>query len=141
MGISARQVLQGDINVGIETEENEFSKLYNHYYFTGGFKTEITIDWSFVPSIMIQSVRPSPVQVDLNTAFWYQNRIGFGLSYRHLDAIYATVEYIHNNMLEISYAYDLTISQLNRYNQGTHEVIIGVRWNRRRDVLCPTKFW
>ena len=116
-------------------------ELYNHYYLTGGLKFEINYDWSAIPSIMIQSVRSAPIQVDLNTTFWYQNQIGLGMSYRHLDAIYATVEYVHNNMLEISYAYDLTISELNRYNQGSHEVIVGIRWNTRKDIFCPAKFW
>lgn len=141
IGVSARQILQSDINIALEMQENEYSRLYNHYYITGGIKHQMNADWSIVPSIMIQSVRPAPLQVDLNTTFWYQNKLGFGLSYRHLDAIYATVEYLYDNLLEIGYAYDLTISQLTRYNSGTHEIIIGIRWPRAPQVLCPAKFW
>jgi type IX secretion system PorP/SprF family membrane protein len=141
VGVSARQILQSDINVGFEVEENDFSKLYNHYYLTGGIKFVANQDWSIVPSIMIQAVRPAPIQVDLNTTFWYQDKIGLGISYRHLDAIYAVFEYVHNQKFEFSYAYDLTVSELNRYSKGSHEVIVGVRWGSKGRVTCPSKFW
>lgn len=141
IGFSARQILQNDVNIGGEVEENNLSRLYNHYYFTGGVKLEVNYDWVFVPSVMLQAVRPAPLQVDLNTTFWYKSKVGLGLSYRHLDAIYATVEYVHNHMLEISYAYDLPLSGLSKYNSGTHEVIVGIRWNRKGGALCPDKYW
>lgn len=138
VGISARQILQSDIKINVG---DDFSRLYNHYYITAGFRYEVNDQWDVVPSIMLQSVRPAPVQVDLNTTFWYMKKFGFGISYRHLDAIYAIVEYVHDEKFEFSYAYDLTLSGLNKYSSGTHEIILGARFGGDPKVRCPSKFW
>lgn len=141
-GVSARQVLQNEISLKTENlETNDYSKLHNHYFITAGTMLTMTEDWSFIPSIMLQSVRPAPLQVDLNGTFLYDKRLGLGFSYRHLDAVYFIFEYVHDEKFEFSYAFDLTLSELNKYNSGTHEVIIGVRWARKGQVLCPAKFW
>lgn len=143
-GGAVRQVLQSGIT--LQTAEGvidgDYSKLYNHYFITGGVKLDINPDWVFVPSFMMQSVRPAPIQVDLNGTFWLKQQIGLGFSYRHLDALYLVFEYVHDQKFEFSYAFDLTMSDLTHYNQGTHEIIIGMRWGMpSRKVLCPAKFW
>ncbi len=143
-GASARNILQSGIEIsnGEEVLGNDYSKLYNHYFVTGGMLFDINTDWAFVPSVMVQHVRPAPVQFDLNGTFWFQEKIALGISYRNLDAIYAVFEYVHNERFEFSYAYDLTISELTRYNHGSHEVVVGMRWGTPKGkVLCPAKFW
>ena len=74
--------------------------------------------------------------------FWFKEEIGLGFSYRHLDALYVIFEYVYDKKFEFSYAFDLTLSELNKYNNGTHEIIVGYRWGMpSRKVLCPAKFW
>ena len=143
-GASARQVLQSGITLesGDEVLVGDYAKLYNHYFITAGTKLEINQDWLFVPSVMLQSVRPAPMQVDLNGTFWLKEQMGIGFSYRHLDAIYVILEYVYDQRYEFSYAFDLTLSELSKYNNGTHEIILGIRWGLpNRKVLCPAKFW
>ena len=143
-GASARQVLQSGLTIesGESVIGNDYSKLYNHYFITAGTKLDLNPDWSFVPSVMVQSVRPAPIQVDLNGTFWFKEEIGLGFSYRHLDAVYVIVEYVYDRKFEFSYAFDLTLSELANYNNGTHEIIVGYRWGMpNRKVMCPAKFW
>jgi len=143
-GASARQVLQSGLTIQSKEaiEGNDYSKLYNHYFITAGIKLDLNPDWAFVPSVMVQSVRPAPVQVDLNGTFWFREEIGLGFSYRHLDAINVIFEYVYDKKFEFSYAFDLTLSELRKYNSGTHEIIVGYRWGMpNKKVLCPAKFW
>jgi len=143
-GASARQILQSGITLqaGDEIIGGEYSKLYNHYFITAGTTLDLNPDWAFVPSVMVQSVRPAPLQVDLNGTFWFKEEIGLGFSYRHLDAVYFIFEYVHDDKIEFSYAFDLTLSELGQYNRGTHEIIMGIRWGAPKGrVLCPAKFW
>jgi type IX secretion system PorP/SprF family membrane protein len=143
-GGSARQVLQSGITIesGDEVIGGDYSKLYNHYFVTAGTKLQVNQEWTFVPSVMVQAVRPAPVQVDLNGTFWFKEQMGLGFSYRHLDAVYIVLEYVYENKFEFSYAFDFTLSELSKYNNGTHEIILGIRWGLpNRKILCPAKFW
>ncbi len=143
-GASARQVLQSDINISAVENINsdELSKLHNHYFITAGTRLDINHTWAFIPSVMVQVVTPAPVQIDLNGTFWFQETFAFGLSYRHLDALYVILDYVHDEKLEIGYAFDLTLSELQKYNSGSHEIIVSYRFNAQRNkVRCPAKFW
>jgi type IX secretion system PorP/SprF family membrane protein len=103
---------------------------------------DLSIDWALFPSVMIQALRPAPVQVDFNLALDWKEIITVGLSYRNKDALILTSEFDINEFLEIGYAFDLTVSELQNYNQGTHEVIIGYRFGgHHKKILCPAKFW
>ncbi len=144
LGLSARNILQSgiDISNGDQVVAEDYSKLYNHYFITGGIFFDVNTDWAFVPSVMVQHVRPAPVQFDLNGTFWFREKIALGFSYRNLDALYVVFEYVHDEKFEFSYAFDFTISELTKYNNGTHEVVIGMRFGAPRGkVLCPAKFW
>ena len=143
-GVSARQVLQSGLTIesGESVVGNDFSKLYNHYFITAGVKLDLNREWSFVPSVMVQSVRSAPMQVDVNGTFWFREELGLGFSYRHLDAVYIILEYVYDRKFEFSYAFDLTLSELSKYNNGTHEIILGYRWGMpNKKVMCPAKFW
>ena len=144
-GGTARQLLRSDITiqqVGAELEQGEYSRLYSHFFVTAGRAFEINPDWTAVPSVMLQYVHPAPPQFDLNTTFWYRDKIGLGVSYRNLDAVYVLFEYIHNQKFEFSYAFDFTISELTQYNSGSHEVVVGYRFgSQKRKVRCPAKYW
>ena len=143
-GISARQLLQSGIDLSNTdvTSTDDISKLHNHYFITAGTKLNMNYNWSFIPSVMVQVVTPAPMQVDLNGTFWYKETIAVGFSYRHLDALYLIFDYVYDDKLEIGYAFDLTISELTRYNSGSHEIIIGYRIQKdNRRVRCPAKFW
>ena len=142
-GGSARQVLNSSLELSnVDEAKNSLSKLTKHYFITAGTLLDVSREWSFIPSFMVQSVKPAPVQVDLNGTFWYQKKAAVGFSYRNLDAVYLILDYVYNDKLEIGYAFDFTVSELSKYNGGTHEIIVGIRWGEdHHRVTCPAKFW
>lgn len=143
-GVAARQVLRSNISLSssIASELNEHSRLFSHYFITSGGVLPMSEYWKFVPSFMVQYVQPAPPQVDLNGTFWFQEQVGMGFSYRHLDALYLIFDYVYEKQWEIGYAFDLTMSELRKYNSGTHEIIIGYRWrDSKSKSYCPSNFW
>ena len=91
---------------------------------------------------MVKFVHPAPVQFDINMRLMYENIAWVGISYRNKDAINLVLEYVWDDTIEIGYAFDYTLSELGQYNNGSHEIIIGVRWgNPKRETICPAKFW
>lgn len=138
-GFTGRQLLNSEVSFNTA---NSNQNLERHYFGTVGYKSRINSSWNFVPSSMVQITPSAPIQADFNGAFWYNNKLALGATYRHLDAVYVVLDYILFDTLEVSYAFDLTFSGLSRYNSGTHEIILGYRWkNERKKHSCPSPIW
>lgn len=98
----------------------------NHYFLTGGYDFVLDENMKLKPSVMIKAVKGSPVQYDINTMWWFKDKLGLGLSYRHADAVVGLLEVQITPKLRLGYSYDYTISDFRTYNQGTHELML--RW-------------
>ena len=141
-GLSVNQLLQNKITIDNPNDVNNEAFLKYHYFYTFGWIFQMNRTWYFSPSMMVKYVHPAPVQFDVNFRVMYANLAWVGISYRNKDAINLVVEYIHDDTFEIGYAFDYTLSELGNYNNGSHEIIVGVRWgNPRRETVCPAKFW
>lgn len=102
--------------------------LATHFYVTGGYKLFITDEFSAEPSLLVKFVSPAPVQIDAGARILYKNKIWIGGAYRTKDAISAMVGYTYKDNLTFGYSYDITTTNLKNYNNGTHELIIGLRF-------------
>lgn len=105
------------------------NKLKCHFYLTGGYMYEINSNFKVEPSILIKGTAPLLIQMDFNARVIYQDRGWLGLSVRTKDALSILLGYIHENMINIGYSYDFTLTDLRKYNSGTHEIMIGYRFN------------
>ena len=135
-GASMYQLLQN----GLGVTETGKSKLNNHYFITGGFNWPVSERVALVPSFMLKIVTPAPPSVDVNCKVRIDEKYWLGASYRALDAFVVMAGLSHNN-LDFGYSFDMTTSELNRYNTGTHEIIIGYRFPLTPGLICPSRFW
>ena len=71
-------------------------------------------------------VKNAPVEFDFNAAVMFKRMFWLGASYRTGDAVIFIFEYIYKNQVRIGYAYDLTVSKLSGYNNGSHELMLGL---------------
>jgi type IX secretion system PorP/SprF family membrane protein len=83
------------------------------------------------PSVLVKYVKPVPVQFDAGVRVIYKEKVWIGGAYRHLDALTASFGFLYRENLMLSYAYDFTTTNLRNYSTGTHELMIGIRFNRR----------
>jgi hypothetical protein len=63
------------------------------------------------------------------------------VSYRHGDALAALAGVNINPLLDLSYSYDATSSELGRTSAGSHELVIGFKLRNRGKVICPIWMW
>jgi type IX secretion system PorP/SprF family membrane protein len=104
-------------------------KLNNHYFITGGYRYNVTREWDVEGSTFFKIVRAAPVQMDLTVRGTWRKTAWGGVSWRTGDAIAILGGYNYSDMLYIGYSYDITTSQLRRFQTGTHEIMVGVRFN------------
>lgn len=122
VGYSSSQLLQNqirDINIPAT------SKAHVHHFVTGGYKFIINDDMTITPSMMFKNMRPTPSTVDISAKVNYQEQIWGGLSYRTNDALVIFAGYTIIDKINVSYSYDVTLSDLNNYSSGSHEIVLG----------------
>jgi type IX secretion system PorP/SprF family membrane protein len=131
VGASANQILNSKIKFdGIDNPHaTDFGRLDPHYNIVAGTKLEVGYDLYLMPSFMVKSVAGAPISWDLNTRLDYQDTYYGGISYRHEDAIalLGGVVLGKRKNIEIAYSYDITISNIAQYSNGSHEVTLGYR--------------
>ncbi len=98
-------------------------QMARHYYVMAGYKFVVTPEFDVTPSILTKS-DASSTQIDVNVLARFNKLVFIGVSYRLTDAIplMAGVEW---NGFKLGYAYDVTLSNIKTYSNGTHELMLG----------------
>jgi type IX secretion system PorP/SprF family membrane protein len=101
-----------------------------HYYLNAGTVIEANSNVAIKPSLLVKVEPTAPVQVDLNCNVLLYRRLWLGAGYRTGDALIGMVEYNITPQLRAGYAYDYTLTDINNYSSGSHEIMIGYDFGR-----------
>lgn len=112
-----------------------------HIFLTSGIVLPINEDLKLKPSTMIKIVEGAPIEADFNTNIWLRDIIGLGVSYRTGDAVIGMAEIQANQNLRFGYAYDMTISPLKFYNNGSHEIMIRYEIGNFKTKIKSTRYF
>jgi type IX secretion system PorP/SprF family membrane protein len=132
-GLVIRHVLNNKIKINESVSPDSSSRLKPHIYLTGGYKYYINREWAIEPSLILKKVWPAPFQLDINVRAWYRNMVWGGLSYRTQEAISIMFGYTWERKIYIGYSYDLVLNPLGAHNFGSHEIMLGYRFNDIKD--------
>jgi type IX secretion system PorP/SprF family membrane protein len=135
LGSYVPQIFQARIKL-FEVPEPK-GKLATHFYITGGYKLFFTDDFSAEPSFLVKFVAPAPTQLDIAARVFYKNKFWIGGTYRTSDAMSAMLGYIYRENIIFGYSYDITTTNLKNYNNGTHELVITMRFGPPAATATP----
>jgi len=127
VGLSAAQLLNN--NLKIFENKNGLNRLKTHINLTGAYRFEVDPDWVLEPSVMIKGTAPKELSFDITAKIEWKKMVWGAVSYRFHEAIGIMVGYSYEETLFFGYAYDIGITSLRKYNTGTHEIMIGYRFN------------
>ncbi|MCK0132103.1 type IX secretion system membrane protein PorP/SprF [Flavobacteriaceae bacterium F08102] len=96
----------------------------NHYYLMGGYVFNISDNLTFKPAILAKIVEGAPISADFSGNFMINEKITFGGAYRLDDSISGMLGLYLSKNLFIGYAYDFSISELTKHNDGSHEIVL-----------------
>jgi type IX secretion system PorP/SprF family membrane protein len=142
-GFSIPRLLENKIDVSNPTKmmTNVGNPQLWHYYFTTGYVFPMGDNVKFKPSIMIKAVANAPAEVDGNLNFLFNEFLWLGASYRTGDAISGLIGFQISKQLRVGYSYDYTLSELQNYNSGSHEISIAYDFNSlKHRVVSPRYF-
>lgn len=123
------------------------NSLTRHLFVNGGYFYQLNDDIQIEPSAMIKGVLPVPMDFDIAVRGIYKELAWFGVSFRTgiktgtTDAVSILIGYNHENQLIFGYSYDITLSDIHKYSSGTHELMIGLRFNKIKQSVSRAKIY
>lgn len=96
-----------------------------HAFLIAGAVFDISYYTKFKPTILIKQVNGAPIGAEITAQFLFFEKFWAGAMYRWEDAAGILLQYEINNKFKIGYAYDYTLSDIRRYSDGSHEIMLG----------------
>lgn len=127
VGLSVAQLLNS--NIKIFDNKDGVNRLKTHINLIGAYRYWINDDWMLEPSLMVKGTVPKELSFDLTARVEWQKMLWGAVSYRFQDAIGILVGYSFDESLFFGYSYDISISAIRTYQTGSHEIMIGYRFN------------
>lgn len=138
-GFSVPHVINQKLD-GIKDANGIQSHQYRHYFFTTGYVFDVAEKFKVKPSTLVKIAEGAPLQVDINSNFWYNETYCLGLSYRTNDSFTTSIQ-IQLNKFRIGYAYDLITSSLSRYTTSNNEVMLHYELPRKNNKIITPRFF
>jgi type IX secretion system PorP/SprF family membrane protein len=93
------------------------------------------------PSVMVKAVSGAPLIADITLHALLKDVFWLGVSYRTEDSFAGLATFQITPQLRIGYSYDYTLTELNNYNNGTHEIHLGYDFSfNKKKVVTPRYF-
>lgn len=87
------------------------------------------------PSVMIKYTSPVPVQWTGMLKGTFNQKYWVGLIYRSDDAVGVSLGMTLKERLNIGYGYDYSVSDIRKYNSGSHELMLSFIITKKRPTL------
>ncbi len=143
VGLSIPRMIQNRLSTksGSAMVENKFTPDDFHYYLTGGFVHALSPSITLRPNVMVKAVSGAPLELDVSANLLFNDFIWAGLAYRTGDAASVFLGAYITKQLRFGYAYDYTISGLQDFNTGSHELMLGYDFNYDKEkITTPRHF-
>ena len=129
LGLSAPRLMNADID--FELNNLFIAREQAHYYLMSGIALRLDHRMSFVPQVMFRYTPNAPVDIDLNLGIRWWEDYSAGITFRKggiddrlLESIDVMASAKVLRGLRIGAAYDITLSELRQYSNGSVEVML-----------------
>ncbi len=111
------------------------------YYLTVGNIFTLNSSLKLKGQTMIKAVQNSPIQFDLTANLLIKEKIWAGLAYRSGSAASVILGVQINPQFLVSYSYDYTLNAIQKYSQGSHEIVLNYLFSYKgKKVVTPRYF-
>ncbi len=100
-----------------------------------GYVFDFSEHIKFKPTTLAKIVAGAPLQLNLTGNFLISERVWLGAMYRTGDSFGFLAQWIINNKLRLGYLVDFMTSQLQGYQNGTHEIMVSYEVSKIKDEI------
>ncbi len=145
-GLSINHIFFNNMSLLEEYDEGydiSDSRLKPYFNIQGGYKYNLNRNFDLEPTVLMKASPNFDFITDINLRAIYQKMVWGGLgaryTYRNMDAVIIFVGYNYNDLVNIGYSYDWSLSSYGKMSYGSHEVMIGVKFDDIRKSKSKRK--
>ena len=141
-GFSVPYLLNSELLKDFEGTLSEARRTRN-YFITAGNTFVASPDLKVIPSTLLRFQEGAPVSFDISSNFIFKDAVGLGMTYRLTEGFIYMFELKINENFHVGYAYDMTVSELQNFSNGSHEFLLNYRVKIPRlhkGLECPSYF-
>ena len=143
-GLTLPNLLNNGLDIHSTTlKTNRFSLKKQHFYLYSGHVFNLNDKLLIKPSVLGKYIYGTPLQFNVNTSLLVKEFIWLGLGYRTGEALIFLLDYKINDQISLAYSYDWVLNKLNKYNSGSHEIMLLFNINNKTSSSMfnsPRKF-
>ncbi|RYJ36500.1 Bacteroidetes-specific putative membrane protein [Flavobacterium anhuiense] len=138
VGFSIPSFIQNDYYDDVQESIN-YDRM--HYYLMGGYVFDLNPNLKFKPAFLVKAVSGAPLTADISANFMIQEKFVIGGAYRTDDSVSILAGFQISPSFFLGYAFDYTVSQLNKYNDGSHEFILRYQFVQKQSKIKSPRFF
>ncbi|MEO1260742.1 MAG: type IX secretion system membrane protein PorP/SprF [Bacteroidota bacterium] len=129
VGLSVPRLLKNALF--LDRSEQVEKETFLTYYLNAGTIFKIATKVKMMPSFLVTYNSNAPVDLDLNTNFLFMDKFIAGLSYRLADSVDGLIGFQFDNGVRLGMAMDFTTSELEKFTNGSFEIMMGYTFQCR----------
>lgn len=122
LGLSVPKLIENTITRD-DYETVYVNKEEMHLYLVGGKQFPLGSEIQLKTSAMLQYVKDAPFTFQASALLGFKEKFWVGAMARIGDAFGAVMQFQATKKMVIGYSYDLTISEISSFSNGTHEIM------------------
>jgi type IX secretion system PorP/SprF family membrane protein len=134
ISLGSQQLIQSTSNMSFSGIDG--FGLKRHLNGLVAYNQKIGENWMLTPSIYTKGTN-NGYQLDLNADATYKKRIFGGLGYRTSVGLIARAGIQVQDLFFIGYAYETPMSNIASYSSGSHEIILGIKFCKKKPKTTP----
>jgi type IX secretion system PorP/SprF family membrane protein len=119
---------------------NQAYYLRRHVFISSGYVFKTEKNMLIKPSILIKYAGTGTFNVDINTNFMFNELFWVGIGLRNTSSLNFLVDFNVTDYLRIGYSYDMGLTKINHYSNGSHELLIGLDFNLRKTSFTTPRY-
>lgn len=140
-GISVPRMMETSLSDDSSKIVNRINQKSFSYYAAIGYVFDRNENVIWKPYIMTKIIQGAPIQSDFSLTVLLNKVIWLGASYRTDKTLSGIVGVQFNPQLKLTYSYDYTFSQLQKYNSGSHELQLSYVFSFNKEkIITPRLF-
>lgn len=138
IGFSIPKIIENDFenNYGNLSTESEL----RHFFLTAGYVFVLSEHLKFKPTFLTKATLGAPVEFDFTANFLLGDKVWLGAMYRTGASYGFIAQWIFNKKLRLGYAVDFSLTEMQGYQNGSHEVMVSYEIGFRKKWTSPRMF-
>ena len=138
VGFSVPKIIRNEFKDNFANFSTQ-SELRN-FFLTAGYVFDLSDDFKFKPTFLTKATMGAPVEFDFTANFLIRDQFWLGAMYRTGDSYGFIAQWVFDKKLRLGYAIDFTTTKLQRFHNGTHELMVSYELGIKRKWSTPRMF-